>query len=290
MTEQTHFEIPLFDVGVKGARFRVENVGGELQRPVLDQHKTSDIQYRADLVAVVHGTMTPGGQRGVILAIDFHFISNPQQRRFKRVDISVAFGREDAPIGGAKEPVVEQMAPHGTFGMDEATQNRVDTLEMHGSAEGGLSLATLGIGSSYQRTTTVDTKTHAILHGTPWIEVRNSGRNNAAQWKIEENVTRKSGVPPQLRAAILLSLPDEGKFRAELSLTAKIGTFHSKLKRRVGANTGLQPVYFDPSPTTRIDLGPPLSDVDKTHLAACNLAQIGTAKEIAIITPATASA
>jgi hypothetical protein len=280
MSKHTHFEIPLFDLGVEGAGFRVDNERtGELQRHHIDQYRVSDVKYQADLFAVVHGTMSPGGKRGVLVVIDFHFVSDPQGRRFRSVEISLAFGREDLPIGGPKEPEVVQIVPRGTFGMDEATQSRVDTFEVNGSAEAGMSLATLGIGGSYQRVITADVKSYATLDGMPWLEVRNSGEWNSAQWSIKENKQLKHGVPADLRCAILLSLPDDAKFRAELSVTASIGTFHSKMKREVGAKTGLQPVYFDPSSEKgRIDLGPALTDVDKSKLAECKLASIGSAK------------
>lgn len=279
MSEQTHFEIPLFDIGPEGAGFRVDNEpgGNGLQRQHGDQYKSSDVMYQANLFAVVHGTMTPDGKRGVLIVMDFHFVSNPQGRRFKSVDISVAFGRKDEPIGGVKEPVVMQIAPHGTYGMDESTQTQEDTFEAHGSAQGGASLATLGIGGSFQRKLLTDKKNYAMLHGLPWIEVRNAGEWNSAKWHIKENRILKNGVPAQLRTAILLSLPEESTFRAELAMEADIGGIF-KLKRTVSAWTGLQPIYFDPSKAKRVDLGPALNDVNKTNLIACNLTSMGSAK------------
>ncbi|KAG9503709.1 hypothetical protein J7337_003662 [Fusarium musae] len=277
MSEKTHYEIPLFDVGIEGAGFRVENVDGELQREHIDQYKNSDISYRSDLVAVVHGTITPEGPLGVLIIIDFHFASIPEKQRFKKVKISMAFGRLDNPIGGDKEPVVAKMAPEGTFAMDQSTQTQVDTIEAHASAEGGMSLATLGIGSSFQRTTTTDTESYAILDGNPWIEVRNKGDWNSVNWRLLENKRLEIGVPAHLRTAVLLSLPDGEKFRADLTVEADIGTWRTKLKRKVGAKTGLHSVYFHPSHVRR-DLGQNLIDVDKRNLSACNLEPVGSAK------------
>ncbi|KAJ8127252.1 hypothetical protein O1611_g6385 [Lasiodiplodia mahajangana] len=260
MTEQTHYEIPLFDLGIDGAGFRVENDGDELQRAAIDQYKGSDIKYVADLIAVVHGTMTPTvGQQGE------------------------AEGLANKPGGGTSEPspngpIVKQLAPAGTFGMDEAAQTREEKIELHGSLEGGWNPITLGLGGSFERTSTTDTKTHAILKGVSWIEGRNRGAKNAATWDLQENRTLASGVPPHLRAAILLELPEEGRFRAEFHMTADVGAFHKKVKRRVGAKIGLDPVYFDPSETKKRDLGPPPEAVIKTNLSGCNLDSIGYAK------------
>jgi hypothetical protein len=149
MSEKTHFEIPLFDIGPDGAGFRIENDGDELQRKHGDQYQDSDLMYQAGLFSVTHGMITPEGNRGALIIMDFHFISVPQGRRFKHVDITVAFGREKLPIGSSdKEPIVIQMAPHGAFALDESAEQEV-TVEAHGSAQGGPSLATIGIGGSF---------------------------------------------------------------------------------------------------------------------------------------------
>jgi hypothetical protein len=291
MANRTHYEIPLFDVGVAGAGFRVENDGNELQRAAIDQYKDSDIKYVADLVAVVHGTMAPpagkceegivatsSGHSGVLLVIDFQFLSNPGKHRFKRVQLTVVFGREDDPIGSENEPIVKQIAPAGTFGMDEATQTQVDTASVNGSLEAGWSPVTLGIGGGFERTTTSSTKSHAILNGMTWIENRNKGPKNAALWDLRENRTLKNGVPAYLRAAILLELPEKTRFRAEVTMTADVDTFHKNVKRKVGAKTGLHPVYFDPSEAARLDLGPSPAPIVKTNLSGYNLDSIGFAK------------
>ncbi|KAI0400669.1 hypothetical protein F4802DRAFT_584120 [Xylaria palmicola] len=309
MTNKIHYEIPLFDVGVDGAGFRVENDGDELQRSTIDQYKDSDIKYVADLVAVVHGTMTPrpvqpnrdtattsgeqiehnrgpidknsaisGGRSGVLLVIDFQFLSVPEKHRFKRVQLTVAFALQDDPIGSANEPIVRQLAPAGTFGLDEAMQMRETKFEAHASLECGWNPAMLGIGSSLERTTTTNTKSHAIINGMSWIEGRNKGPKNAAVWDLRENSTLKSGVPAYLRAAILLELPEVARFRAEVAMIADIGTFRKKVKRKVGAKTGLQPVYFDPSEAERKDLGPHPEAGVEANLGGCNLGSIGYAQ------------
>ncbi|KAI0886864.1 uncharacterized protein GGS22DRAFT_158882 [Annulohypoxylon maeteangense] len=278
MAGRTHYDIPLFDVGTEGAGFRLQNTANELQRPHIDQYRSSDVKYQADIFAVIHGTITPGGQHGLLLVTDFKFTSIPQKRRFKRVEISIAFGRENKAVGGPNEPSVRQFAPCGAFSMDETTQNRVDTVEANVTLEGGFSLATLGIGSSFQRVTTTDIKSYAILNGMSWIEGRNEGAKNAVHWDITENRKSKFGVPSHVRTAILLELPDEARFRAELQVTADIGTFHQKVKRKVGARTGLDPVIFDPSEDQRFNIGPTLHDVDKGNLSACNLDELGSAK------------
>ncbi|KAI0531584.1 hypothetical protein GGR58DRAFT_229277 [Xylaria digitata] len=308
MTERAHYEIPLFDVGVDGAGFRVENDGDELQRAAIDQYRDSDIKYMADLVAVVHGSMSPaeqedndvvpafgghqvedtkafasGRKRGILLVIDFQFLSNPRKHRFKRVHITVAFGRNDDPIGSANEPVVKQLAPTGTFRMDEAMQTQVEKVEAHGSLEGGWNPATLGLGASFERTSTIDTKSYAILSGMSWIEGRNKGPKNAATWDLRENSTLASGVPANLRAAILLELPDEARFRAEITMAADVGVFRKKVKRTVGAKTGLHPVYFDPSETMKRDYGAPPEAVVKTNLGGYNLDSVGYAKTPTIL-------
>ncbi|KAF2967459.1 hypothetical protein GQX73_g6087 [Xylaria multiplex] len=262
MSEKTHYEIPLFDIGVDGAGFRIDNDGNELQRPAIDQYKDSDIN----------------GNRGVLLVIDFQFLSNTRKHRFKRVEITVAFARNDDPVGSPNEPIVRQLSPAGTFGMDETTQTQEGKIEVHGSLDVGWSPATLGLGSSFERMNTTNTKTYAILNGMAWIEGRNKAPKNAAIWDLQENSTLGNGVPAYLRAAILLELPDDARFRAEITMQADVGTFHRAVKRKVGAKTGLAPVYFDPSEGNAKDLGPAPEAIVKTNLSGYNLNSIGYVK------------
>jgi hypothetical protein len=279
----------LFDIGPEDAGFRVdnrldENGVPELQRKEVDQFRTSDVMYQAKLFAVVHGTIKPDGtpgtvaKPGVLIVMDFNFVSNPEGRRFKGVEITVAFGREDSAIGDTKEPEVLQLAPEGTFAMDESIETQEDTVEGHVSAQGGSSLASLGIGGSFQRKVTKSNADYSLLHGMGWIEGRNEGAWNSAKWIIREHRKQKSGVPPKLRTAILLSVPEGGRFRAELTTEADIGFWSGKVKRKVGARTGLQPVYFDTTDGKQLDMGPKLEDVVKTDLGGCKLGSIGRAE------------
>ncbi|KAI0102609.1 hypothetical protein GGR51DRAFT_574067 [Nemania sp. FL0031] len=196
------------------------------------------------------------------------------KHRFKHAEITVAFVPVDEPIGNPDGPIVKHLAP------DEATQTRVGKFEAYGSLEGGWNPITPGLGGSFEQTSTTDTKSHAILKGVSWIEGHNKCAKNAATWDLRENLTLANGMSPTLRVAILLELPDERKFRAAASMTADVGMLHGKVKRRGGAKTGLDPVYFDPSAGR--DFEPPPEAAVRTNLSSCNLNYIGFAKSIGV--------
>jgi hypothetical protein len=52
--------------------------------------------------------------------------------------------------------------------------------------------------------------------------MRNNKDWNSIDWYITENWKLKHGIPPLIRAIIIISILEEGKFRVELGIVAKI--------------------------------------------------------------------
>jgi hypothetical protein len=278
-SEETNFSFPLFDVGPDGAAFRLDNEVDELQREHWAQYRDSNLSYQAELFAVTHGTIVPEGNQAVLLILDFHFAGSIQQgRRFKHVELTVAFGQKGQPIGQRPDPIVKQIAPAGTFGMDGTKESVEQVAEGNANVNAGPSLATVGIGGRYQKTTTVDHMKYATLHGKKWIQKRNRGTQNAAIWTLDENHVSKNGVPPQLRAAILVEVPQDcGPFKAELTVKANVDLLYA-IGRSVRSTTYIAPVYFDTKDGKWPDFGPSLEDITANNLTECNLESIGAAK------------
>ncbi|KAH7310221.1 hypothetical protein BKA65DRAFT_167607 [Rhexocercosporidium sp. MPI-PUGE-AT-0058] len=284
-SEETNFSFPLFDVGPEGAAFRLDNEVDEIQREHWAQYRDSNLSYQAELFAVTHGTIVPNGNHAVLLILDFHFAGSIQDgRRFKHVELTVAFGQKDRPIGQKPDPIVKQMAPVGTFGLDTTKESVEHVAEGNANVSAGPSLATVGIGGRYQKTTTVDHMRHAMLHGYRWIHKRNRGTQNAAVWKLDENHASKNGVPPQLRAAILIEVPQDcGPFKAELTVKANVDALYA-IGRAVRSTTHIAPVYFDKKDGQWPDFGPSLKDITTNNLTGCDLESIGAAKTPVILT------
>ncbi|KAG5772699.1 hypothetical protein H9Q72_001199 [Fusarium xylarioides] len=283
-SDDTSYLFPLLDVGPEDAGFRLQNEPDELQRKHVAQFQSSDITYQADLFAVVHGTIEPNGNHGVLIILDFQFYGSVAgERRFKHIKVAVAFGRKDKNIGDRHDPIVLQMAPDGPFRMDETKEGVETVVEGNASLSGGPSLATLGIGGSYQRTTTVDNTRYTTLNGQKWTNGRRYGKKNTAIWRINENPVSKDGVPPKLRAAILIEIPEScGPFKAELTVDAKVDVLY-QAERILRSSRYIAPVYFDKQDGEWRNVGPSLADVAPDNLSGCNLSLIGTAKSPTLV-------
>ena len=273
MSDDSQLLIPLFDTGPDGARFRVENYNDELQRKHIAQRQDSDLVVQADIFSVVHGTLTPKGSSGTLIVMDFRFMgSRAAKRRFKNAEIKVAFGLDQQQIGSDNDPIVSQIAPHGTFAIDEAAEQDETTISMNATVGTGIGLATLGIGAGLEKKTTVDRKRYTMLHGLQWITGRNKGEQNTARWLIWENEIAKNGIPGLIRTAMLIQPQTDSRFKAEVTIKAQVDTLFNT--RSVLGQRLVDPVLFGMQ-SERKNMGPELQDVVDSNLAACSLAAIG---------------
>jgi hypothetical protein len=82
-----------------------------------------------------------------------------------------------------------------------------------------------------------------IVHGVP-----GGGRNrNAITWTIEEDRVAKTGIPRHIELPLIITLQDEGRFCARVTVKAHYGFWRGALARSIpvlGKND--QPLYFDP--------------------------------------------
>ncbi|KAI1146777.1 hypothetical protein F4825DRAFT_466260 [Nemania diffusa] len=274
--EDTKFNFPLFDMGPEEAAFHVSYDGIYLQgynqanSPMIYQE--SGMSYQAELLVVSHGTITPGGDHAVLLVVDFHFATLLSEgRRFKQVDVTMGFLPKDESLNYGRgnhehAPWVAQMAPEGRFSMDDAQEDSETVVGGNPTISADSSLAAIGIGGQYQQTTADDNTNCAILDSQRWIHNRSSGYLNAAKWRLVENKTSKNGVPPHLRAAILVQIPKRcGSFIAGITVNAKVHTPHAN-GRSVTSSDFITPVYFDLKDGKWVNFGPYLADVSSDNL------------------------
>jgi len=277
MESVSEFTIPLLPTGDDRAAFRLQNSPGELQRKHVVQRDISDLTVQADLFSVMHGRHTPDGLPAVLIVIDFRFLgSRSDGRRFRKATIDICFAREDQPVGNESDPVVCQIAPHGTFAMNPSIQQQETTLSTNTSASAVFGLATLGIGAGFERKTTTETEKCTMLFGSCRIQGRSCGLQNSARWILIENDLDRRGIPSLLRTAILINSRTPERFRALVTIKADVNILYSALGHIESflGKAVVDPVYFGDE-STRIPLGPELRDVDIRNMSACNLDAIG---------------
>jgi len=277
MAYETQFSIPLFDTGIDGSAFRCSNNQGEMQRKHIAQRKDSDLMVQADLLSVVHGTLTPDGDPATLIVTDFCFVgSRSGGRRFRKALIEIGFGHDDQPIGSYLDPIVRQIAPNGTFVFDPSTEQKETTIFTNVTASTKMSLATIGIGAGFERRKTRDLKKYTRMCGRPWIAERTGGEQNTARWHVWENEIAKNGIPNLLRTAILVSPRTDGRFRAQFTISAEVDMRYSigGSIRKVLGKAVVDPVYFG-AKSKRKDMGLELHGLDTDNMAACDLDAIG---------------
>ncbi|KAI5840346.1 hypothetical protein BZA05DRAFT_414122 [Tricharina praecox] len=271
-SESTSFSIELYDVGEEGASFRCRNVSiDEFQRKQIAQQEDRRLSAQADLVSVVHGLSND--EPATLIIIDFQFQgSRAGGRRFKSATIDLSFSSAAKGPGAYNDPIVRQIAPYGTFALNASLEQTETTVSVSASAEAGAGIATLGIGTGFERTTTIERQANTMLYGRRRIEGRNRGEQNAARWELVENPVDKRGIPHALRTAVLVEPRTTERFHAWITIKAEVDVLHS-LKGFFGRSV-VDPVYFGTA-EQREDFGPRLVGLDVKDLASCNLEQLG---------------
>ncbi|KAE8384610.1 hypothetical protein BDV23DRAFT_166457 [Aspergillus alliaceus] len=281
MEQTLQLVIPLFAEGTKGASFRLRNEPGELQRAHIMQ-EGSELSVQANILSVLHGTLTPNGDYATLMIIEYRFQGSlARSTRFKSAMIKVKFvPSEDDPAGC---PIVKNVAPDGTFFLNSVTTDITDTLSANGSAQAGAGPATLGVGAGWERSTSVKREYHTTLVGTTWIDGRDAGKPNMGRWKVTENKSKKDGIPSLLRTAILVTQKVPLAFQAVVSIQTEANMAYA-LKEEVRSFIGgkkvdiVDPVNFAAG-GVRQSTGAELPGVKIDHLVDCDLHKLQIASQ-----------
>ncbi|KAA8915034.1 hypothetical protein FN846DRAFT_885568 [Sphaerosporella brunnea] len=248
MAEETQFFVAMVETGEEDdeASFRLRNVPeGEMQRQHVLQQEASNLGLQADLVSVVHGTLSPDGPAATILVIDFRFQgSRSRGRRFREATIAVQFAHGDSEIGGTLDPEVVSIVPFGSFSRNPSSQEIATTISANLAANPG---GFVDIGGSWQRMKSMQKVKFTTLHGMKRIEGRVYGTQNSAQWKLAENDNDRHGIPSVLRVAILVKPKSSDSFRASIAVDVKTDLIHGAIMsvKRFRGRAIVDPVYFD---------------------------------------------
>ena len=207
------FEILLHEDPQNNSAFRTQNAPGETARRVLIDRGEALI-LRASLLSITHGDFSPSSDHGAsLLVFEFQFLSMNAARRFKSARVEIRF--EDASGNVGNRPEVWAIAPKGKLAINRTTSKKDVRHQANvGLNAGGLLSGVVGgeVGYVWEASQTVE-KTHATtLTGTARLTEK-FGRDNSVVWELQEDGTKKDGLPSFLRTAVLLRRKDDVPFR-----------------------------------------------------------------------------
>ncbi|KAI9698835.1 MAG: hypothetical protein M1820_007342 [Bogoriella megaspora] len=256
MGSRSSFQIFL-DAEGDGGEYRYSNRPGEVQRPhIIDRGDCLVVQ--AELSEVVHGTLTPNGERATILVTDFIFLPSKSSRRFKTASISMRFESLDDTAGDIE---VTDIAPRGHFSLHRTTKQVELTRSSNASLQGG-TIVTGCAGIGWEKKEKEDRVDHTTLSGTIRLEGRNFGGKNSARWSMSENKAQFSGIPTWLRTVTRLRrVEKQSDAKTRFSAMAEVkcsvdfaSSMEESRDRLLGRIPEDDPVIFDPGekPTTSV--------------------------------------
>jgi len=281
VVEEVGFDVELVESAGIGDdnSYRLQNGPGENQRQhIVQQGRPKDVMFHGDLFAVVHGTLTPGGDDATLIIIQFTFVgSEGFGRRFRKVIVKIRFANgENDPHGGVLDPEVRAIAPDGELQMGPASIEEVSTAVSAGVSV-SLAEGMGGLHSGFEWSKSTTNTSRVTVFGGKRIEGRKHGNQNTVLWKLQEDKIGQTGVPNSLRAAVLVVPKSQDGFRAIVDVDVNVDALYavaSKVRRLTGQSV-VDPVHFS---SERVDFGPKLVGVDADNLDACNLAGIAFSK------------
>lgn len=259
MSDSSSFTIKLSPTGDEDAKLRVsiQNELNEYERKHLTD-SGSKLKVQGDMVHVVHGRLTPGGDRATLIGVVFRFQSVSQ--RIRKVEILLTFSSDSKP-GSDLDPEVMKIAYQDVYFWNPTVVDRKVTYAAKLLAEaGGGGIGQAGAELGWEQTESFKIKDRALLFGSIRFEGRDHGAKNAAEWTLKENKEAKDGVPGLFATAILLKRKTDGRFTMTVEVDVEAGIM-SKIKSQFERLSGRKdaPVVFDPDPNRK----PTPSDLDQ---------------------------
>lgn len=281
-TQPSDFAISLLRTGDEGSAFRVQNSPGELQRRhIID--RGSEFTLQGDLIKVVHGRYSPGGDPATLIVTEFRFLSCDNTRRFREATIELLFADSvESEPDGSRDPEVVKIAPIGRNSMNPTQEEWTSKRTASASGEAGSgSIGRLGGSVSWEISKVFGKEYRASVNGAVRIEGRNQGTKNQARWSLLENASRADGIPSLLRSAILLRRKSDDQFVATIKIKAKVDTLHSlqsTLQNLLGKTPKDDPVFFDPEsePVGDIPIDMDIEDLSSYDLTKLSVVESST--------------
>ncbi|KAJ8131450.1 hypothetical protein O1611_g2178 [Lasiodiplodia mahajangana] len=253
VSEKTTYVIALDPKGEGGA-YRIKNQEGEVNRNHILERGTRHI-VQADLVDVLHGTLEPNGDLATLVVTDFKFMPGADGRRFKLAQITYVFsGDQSQP--GLIGPDVFNIAPKGHFSLGRTSREVEVGHTVNLTIQAPAPVAPqVGYAMDLKRKYTQADQT--TLEGTIQYQGREMGGKNVAKWILGENSAARSGIPTNIRTAVLLKRREEEDsdiFEATVEITVESdwkSTLVDATSKLLGRIPKDDPIHFDPTISTK---------------------------------------
>lgn len=261
------FEISLVPDDGQGGFHTKNNPSQPFQRSTIHQDRRS-ISIKCSLIDTIHGLWSPEGEHyATLLVLGFRFDTSKHNQRITSTRITVKFfGESDDD----DHPGVADISLNGSYSLMQTAQTETITTGLEGAI--GANVLTAGqvsLTRKYEKAISRETTDATHVSGATCMLGVDWDPANAAEWKLRENKSRKTGMPAQLRVAILLKRDSQENFRCTVDIDSEVD-LKTSIGRWFGGKPKDDPVLFNPSmsPTNR------LMQYDTNNLGAVDLSLI----------------
>jgi hypothetical protein len=242
--------IGLGKTGERGSGYHVRNDPAQpLQRQTVVEQRGL-IEARCQSLEIVHGALSPDANEwATLLVYQINLDTTKRSRRIVSATVSFEFS---SGTPAAKAPRIHEFSPSRRIALLVTTQGQTVTRGLEASVDS--SAATIvgaGLSAKWAKSVSNTVTDEARVSGSTLSD--DFGRNVGASWVLSENKSIKSGVPSQLRCAMLLARDDNGPFQCKVTINAE-ADWKSKLTELFGTTPNDDPVLFDPTikPTNKL--------------------------------------
>ncbi|KAK0645717.1 hypothetical protein B0T16DRAFT_457714 [Cercophora newfieldiana] len=225
------------------------------------------IEVKCQSCEIIHGVLSPDADEWATLLV--YQINLDTTKRSRRILSSTVKFEFSSSTPGGRAPRIHEFAPSGRTALLPTTRDQMLVRGVEAGVDSGaMGLANAGVSLKWEKTSSQTTSDEARVSGSTLSD--DFGRNVGACWALSENGSIKSGVPSQLRCAMLLARDDAGPFQCKITIAVE-ADWKSALFRLFGTTPTDDPVLFDPriKPTNRL-----CKDYDLDNLAAVNLEEL----------------
>jgi hypothetical protein len=263
--EDTSVTIGLGKTGEMGSGYHVRNDPSQPFQRQTAVEQRGVIEARCRSCEIVHGILSPDADEyATLLVYQVDLDATKRSRRIMSATIEFEFS---SSTPGGRAPRVHTLVPEGRVALLPSTQDETVVRGAEAKADAsGITVASAGVSVKWEKTVSRTASDEARVTGSTLCD--DLGREVGARWLLSENGSLKSGVPSQLRCAMLLARDDAGPFQCNITIKLE-ADWKSALGRLFGTTPTDDPVYFNPDmePTNRLRK----AGYDTDNLAAVSL-------------------
>lgn len=249
------FEIDLVPDEGEGGLHTKNNPQQPFQRSTVHEDRRS-VGIKCSLVDVVHGRWSEDGDDSdyyaSLIVLGFRFDPGHKHgRRITSADIRVTFFGESEDDD---HPGVANISHNGIYSLMPTEQKEKITNGLSGSVGANvMNSGQLTLSKNYEKVVSRVTADAMHLSGATCLIGVDWDPANAAEWKLRENETLKTGVPAELRTGILLKRESLDNFKCTVDIESYVD-IKTSAGRWFGGKPKDDPVLFKPSmkPTNRL--------------------------------------